>query len=627
MAARWRWLTQLGVGIGLCALASLVHGRLGAAEPLVSGKLLGTVQSPVPVVSYTLEARLDPKTHHVHGSGRVRWKNTSRVAQRSLFLHLYLNAFADEETVFMRKPMPGFRGARYPSTWGGIDIKKLYAPAFGVDLWALADKYTPGDPKDATDIEIPLPEPVAPGGVLELDLEWVSRLPSVTHRTGFAGSFHMVAQWFPKIARLERDGTWAHFPFHRLSEFYADFGKYDVTITTPAAFLVGATGEESERLEDGETTRVRYVAERVHDFAFAAWDGFAERTTEGPGGVSLRCLYPRGLDTVADSELAEVKAALPALGEAYGPYPYPTLTIVHPPRWAADAGGMEYPTLITTGGHWLAPALGAKTIPAVTVHELAHQWFYGMLASNEFRYPFLDEGLTTFASTHALEARYPARSAFEGFGWDVSLWAVSRAQAARAWDAGVVARGADAFGDGSDYGRLVYGKTATLLETLRRVYGDGPFFAALRDYADSHRFSHPTPADLLSAVDEHMGPAAAANLRLGLLEGGWVDYRAADLDGESDVFAVRQGELAFDVDVALHHADGSTRRVAWPASERTFSHAADGVVAVAIDPDHAVLIDHDLTNNQRRRGQSAVAPRVLTQLGFVTQLLTTVLAP
>ena len=111
---------------------------------------------------------------------------------------------------------------------------------------------------------------------------------------------------------------------------------------------------------------------------------------------------------------------MPHLNRRYGRYPYPTLTVVHPPEGAANAGGMEYPTLITTGGPWFAPYSGVHGIQAVTVHELGHQWFYGLVATNEHDYPFLDEGLNSFAEYDALKARYGEGSLVSFFGLNVA---------------------------------------------------------------------------------------------------------------------------------------------------------------------------------------------------------------
>jgi hypothetical protein len=617
-------LAPFCAGIALCALALVLRGTFAAAEPPAPVPA-APAGAPPPVVRYRLRARLDPAAHRVDGGGEVVWRNDSRVPQRELWLHLYLNAFAGPETVFMRKGETGFRGSERPETWGGIDVTRVYARELGVDLWQGAEHHTPGDPEDATDVRLALPEAVPPGGTLTLELAWVSRLPSVTLRTGFAGSFHMVAQWYPKLARLERDGTWAHFPFHRLSEFYADFGDYEVAIDVPSGFTVGATGVEIARVEESGRAVITHAQRGVHDFAFTAWDGFAE-AHDAAGGVALRCLYPAGEDNVAAIELAEVKAALPQLEAAYGKYPYPTLTIVHPPEEAGEAGGMEYPTLITTGGNRFTPYLGARALEVVTTHELAHQWFYGMVASNEYRHAFLDEGLTTFATARAMEERFPGASGFDGFGWTLSLHAVARGGAARSWDRGPVSRRADKFKKGSEYGDLVYNRTAALLETLSRVYGSARVDAALRAYAREQRFAHPRPVDLLGAIERHVGADAAASARLVLMKGAGVDYAVEELDG-SRVRLRRTGELVFPVDVELWLANGERRRQRWDGSEELTIDAGAELDAVVIDPDLAVLLDHHLANNARRRRPQPIAPRILAQGAFLGHFAAMLVAP
>src|SRR5690606_9692244 len=112
-------------------------------------------------------------------------------------------------------------------------------------------KHSPGDPKDETDIRVDLPDEVAAGSTLTLEIEWESQLPQIVERTGYLSDYHFVAQWFPKLARLERDGTWRHFTFHAQSEFYADYGDYDVTLDVPERFIVGASGETIERRVEG----------------------------------------------------------------------------------------------------------------------------------------------------------------------------------------------------------------------------------------------------------------------------------------------------------------------------------------------------------------------------------------
>src|SRR5262249_31127014 len=159
--------------------------------------------------------------------------------------------------------------------------------------------------------------------------------------------------------------------------------------------------------------------------------------------------------------------------------PYRTLTVVHPPQGAEEAGGMEYPTLITTGGHWYMPWTGLRQLETVTLHELGHQWFYGLVATNEHAWPFLDEGINSYAEFDGLEARFPEASVGLGTG----LPAVYRFVSLLADKTDIVARSAATFPRGSDYASLVYARTATTLGTLARVYGVDAVRRAIGRYA------------------------------------------------------------------------------------------------------------------------------------------------
>ncbi|WP_437552258.1 M1 family metallopeptidase [Sorangium sp. So ce367] len=604
-----------------------------------------------PIASYTLRARLDPAQHTMHGEGTLVWRNASREPQRELFVHLYLNAFKDPRTVFLRSSIDGFRGGEMLYDYGHIQVTRFAVREMdGADVWPRGKPTTPGDPDDETDIRVELPRAVAPGEAITIDLAWDADLPSLALRTGHHGSFHMVGQWFPKIARLEPDGRWAHFPYHRLSEFYADFGAYDVTVDVPERFVVGATGRlVEERRADGRAIR-RFVQEDVHDFAFAAWDRFRELRATTGDGVAIRCLFPEGSEREAALEIDLVRFGLERFGAAFGRYPYGTLTIVHPPEGAEEAGGMEYPTLITTGGSWLWPAVGVRFVEAVTVHELAHQWFYGLVATNEHRYPFLDEGLTTYAEADALRARYGDGSWARLLGLEIDLRPQYRADALTSGHNGAVAQPAAGFVDGKDYLGLVYGRPAVLLATLAGVYGEDLVRRAVGRYARENRFRHPGPEALLDAVRREVGDEAAEALRAGLFERAWVDYTveafdawpadgAAPAPGEAGIEAAgyrgravvrRRGSLVLPVDVALHGEDGSVQRARWDARESTAAipyAGASPLAAVVIDPDHRVLLDEDLANNARRSRPDLLAPGVLSRASFAVGLALTLLGP
>jgi len=629
-------LTFLGL-----ALVALIRLALSTASPGLmpadasapsAVAMLPHVSEGVPVTAhaYTLEAALDPEAHTIAGSGTIDFTNTSRAALDEIWVHLYLNAFEGPETVFQRGPRGGFRGSGTASETGSINVKRLTIPAWGeADLWPHGAS-TPGEPADHTDIRVPLPRPLAPKETIRFAVAWDSKLPPVTLRTGYSGSFHMAGQWFPKIAKLEPDGTFAHFPFERLSEFYADFADWDVQVRTPSAVVVGATGALAEEKVDGDHVTRRFVQRAAHDFAFAAWDGFVEKRIVHDG-VLLRSLSPRGFEQAASLELEVARRGLDLLGARYGRYPHPTLTLVHPPSSAPEAGGMEYPALITTGGPWWGPTVGIRSAELVTIHELSHQWFQGLVASNEREYPFLDEGLTTFAEIDAMSELAPGSSASRALGLAVDTAPFYRSRSTESARFGRVARSARDFTLGSDYADLVYGRTATLLGTLDRVF-PGEARRALGVYARRFRFGHPRPEDLLTVVRQEMGDVAADALLAGLMDRGTVDFairgvtsRSVD-DGrvEVEVEVARAGSVVLPVDVDVVDERGEVFRLTWDGRGDGVAlrlEIASGVRSVIVDPELRVLCDDDLFNNTWTSGSAPVAGRTLGASSFVARAI------
>jgi len=610
------------------------------------------------VVDYALTASLDAVAHTVHGEGTIVWRNLSDAPVSDLWVHLYLNAFKNQRSAFLRENAGG-RGSATPTDWGAIDVRRfaLRAATGPVDLWPKAEIHRPGD-EDETDARVPLPEPVPPGSSVTIEVAWDDKLPNVVARTGYAGSFHMVAQWFPKIARLEKDGTWAHYPFHHLAEFYADYGTYDVVLDVPERYIVGGTGSVVEARDEHGRHFERRVQGDVHDFAWTAWDRWG-RLSDHVDGVDVTVLYPPGFRVVAERDLQAARFSIPYFNERYGRYPYPVLTIAHPPEVAGEAGGMEYPTFITSEGAWWMPP-GILWPELTVVHEYGHQYFYGLMGTDEARWPFLDEGVNSYAEEQALEAWLGPASAAEAFGLSVSDSSVQAALGNAAAHNAPVAQASYAFADGSDYGALVYQRTAAILETFRRVYGDEPVKRALGRYARRYRFEHPTPDDLLAVFEDALGKDAARSLRVALFEKGWVDYEAravnshratkaaglfdrggaretvaagalaGDVDGW--ILVTRRGTLAFPVDVELTLDDGSVQRVRWDGvaeSARLPYRGHVGIRAAVIDPDHAVTLDEDLTNNHVAAPGPSVgrATRVLERATYWAELALQVLGP
>lgn len=610
--------------------------------------------SATDIASYTISAKLDEVAHVVKGSGTLRWTNTSDKAVSEVYFHLYMNAFKNDRSVFLREKVGGFRGDGHPTTWGKIDLTTLRDTRGGFDLLAGADRH-PSDREDETELRVPLSS-VAPGEAVTLELAWETKLPTVLERTGYCDSFHLVAQWFPKLAVLEKNGTWAHFPFHHLSEFYADFGTYDVTLDVPSSYKVGATGPLiSEKTEGGRRIE-RHVQNSVHDFAWSAWDQFQERTGT-IDGVSVRVLSPPGYESVAARELQAMQFGLPHYASRYGAYPYKTLTLVHPPETCREAGGMEYPTLITTGGSWYTPE-GVKAVESVTLHEFGHQYFYGILASNEHRWPFLDEGFNSFADVESAFAWNGEAGGGSGLGLSVSVNAIQSATGRHYVHAEPVAIGAKEFGSGSSYGSLVYGRTSGLLSTWRRTYGDN-FIRAFGSYTRAYRFKHPTPDDFFSVIAERLGTESATNLRIGLFEKGWIDpavdqlhtARKKSLSGiaeggdgnalkgdklepavfQSHIVLTRRGTLQLPIDVMIRYEDGTSEFRNWNTVEDKAVwdlETPKEIISVEVDPFRKITIDHSRENNElRTRGTNGKATRTLVGSSVAFQWILAWLTP
>lgn len=401
-------------------------------------------------LTYEIDVALDPEARELTAKGTLTWRNDSPVSVPDVHLHMYLNAFKNRFTTFMRESEGSHRGNKFAEAHpGGVEIT-AFRLEDGTDLAGSLEyiqpdlEITPLAKDDETVARIPLPDgqAIAPGASATFEIEWVSKLPRVFARTGHGGEFFMVAQWFPKPGVWEpqpaADGEepawgWTCHQFHGSSEFYADYGVYRVRMTVPEGFALGASGERQGEptTANGQVT-YEHLAEDVHDFAWVASPDFVVYVEEFEGGSGTSAeehgyvasvlgrdkdeialdpvtvtflLQPEHADQLERHKQA-VFNALTYLGFWFGKYPYPTLTVVDPDHRGRDAGGMEYPTLITGWSRIIRPERQLSP-EGVLVHEFAHQHFYGLVGTNEFTSAWMDEGMTTYATAKALMRAYP----------------------------------------------------------------------------------------------------------------------------------------------------------------------------------------------------------------------------
>ena len=590
----------------LVLTASLASGACARREVHMHPVLDRTVHAPpnTDVANYVLEARLDDAHRVITGSERIVWRNASDRPTSLLWWHLYMNAFDGPDTLFMRSGGAGGHRGHTPGDRGRIDVTSLRLST-GEDLLASS---TPDEdvPRDRTQLRTPLPRAVAPGESITIDVVFRTALPAAFARTGFFDDFVFAAQWFPKLAVLERDGTWAHFPFHANTEFYADFGRYEATITVPHDNLVGACGVEISPAQSVPTgDRHQFVAEHVHDFAWTAWASFRE-TWRTIDGVAIRVLAPPGLGAVIDRTFASLEHAMPVFRSRYGRYPYPQLTVVIPPRGAGGIGGMEYPTLITTEGQWFLPS-SVHDVEWVTVHEFAHQYFYGLFASNEWAWPMLDEGIAEYTTGRVLTEWFgPGREMFDGLGLSFGYNAFEGGFSGGIDDAIPVASGSSQFPSYRDYGDHVYRRTAAVFASAERLFGRTRVDHALANYALNARFAHPTPTMLFDSVGKSDAPIAVF-LRRALVADGALDDAIASVSsrpsaqGWTTSIDVRHaGALDAPRTLAVEFADGSTRSRSIVGRSETLSVLSNTpALAARIDPIAPLPIDRNRLDDAR----------------------------
>jgi len=578
--------------------------------------------------SYSIDVRLDPAKRTLTGRQTLTWRNISNATATELQFHLYYNAWRDARSTWLREYVLGggslaHRGA---DDWGWIDVTAIRLVEIGpgkpgpYDLTPQKRFIAPddGNRDDRTVMAVALPAPVGPGETIQIEMDWSARVPRTFARTGAIDDYYFLAQWFPKIGVLEDEG-WNCHQFHSGTEFFADYGVYDVRLTVPRGWVVGATGRQADRRDaDGGMTTHRYRQEDVHDFAWTTSPDYVEHLArfehQGLPAVDMRLLLRPEHAGQADRHFAATRAALRYYGEWYGPYPYGHVTVIDP-AWQSGAGGMEYPTLFTAGSRWLAPRQATQP-EGVTIHEAGHQFWYGVVANNEFEHAWIDEGINTFSTARviaqAIGRNYHTERFFGGFiPWVHRDLPVSRATDGNrltgyrlAAESNIPATPSFRYFPGTG-GAITYNKTALWLHTLERHLGWPVLRRILATFYERWQFRHPTPDDFFAIVNEVSGRDLTWFFDQVHRTANVFDYgieRFHHAGSRTEVVVRRFGEAIFPVDVVTTFESGERARERWDGRDRWKLYVYDKpspAVSVAVDPDRALLLDVDYTNNSR----------------------------
>ncbi len=586
---------------------------------------------------YGIEARYDQSAQTIRGTERITWTNGTPVQATTACLHLYWNAFANTRSTFFRETHRTTddwqEDQEHADAWGSMAIESI-----AVGEVSIIDSLRflhPDDNNvdDRTVVEVRLPRPIEPGESVSLDIGFTGHVPRVQARAGHVGPFTMMGQWFPKLAVFDGPG-WNCHQYHSTTEFFSDFGRYDVRLTVPSEGVVGATGSLTDEKVNGDGTKtLTFRAEPVHDFAWAIDPRFVT-VDHNVGSTRIRLLVQPAHVRQRDRYLHAASAALRYYEKWFGEYPYAQLTIIDPPYDGREAGGMEYPTLITAGTSWAMPAR-IRLPEYVTVHEFGHQYWYGLVANNEFEEAWLDEGINSYVEGLIMDETYGPGSYADFFGLRFDRLLFRRALFLQSASRDPMVRMGWQFIDRQSYAAVSYAKTALVLETLARVVGPDVLRTTLAEYANTWRFRHPTRQNLLAhlnraggkdlspwidqliqgsgtvdfavtRVDSHQEPSFAGR---GIGANGVVEpLTAAAPDAEkryaSEVVIERLGDVRLPVDVEVTFEDGTTTHEHWDGQERwrRFEYSGSQRVEWAVvDPSHVLMTDINWLNNSRMR--------------------------
>jgi hypothetical protein len=621
---------------------------------------------------YRIRVALDTTDHSVHGSERITYHNNSPDVLRFLWIQLDQNQASTEHSrsAAARGALPKQVSPQARRFLGLGDTE------FGYTLTRVQLVRPDGTLADAdyrinsTIMRVNLEEPLAPGAVQELEIDWHHIVPNSgrgAKELVTDGWIYENAQWFPRMSVYDDVNGWETDQFLGRGEFYLNFGNYDVSITVPWNHVVEATGElqnpeevltatERQRLAQAYTSEEpvfvirpdevmtpasrparsgtltwHYKAENVRDFAWASsktfvWDAAGFKYHPDSRTIKVHSLYPR--DAMPLWDKVSTRAALQTL-KTYGrlafEFPYPKAANVNGP-----VGGMEYPMVAYCGARPQPDGTYSdrteRALIGVTVHEVGHNWFPMVVATDERKWTWMDEGLNTFLQyygerdyaktycgkqwTQTADCEYPAETQ-RGPAKNIVAYMRDPDQEPLMTESDLIAK---------DFGNNGYSKPATGLVMLREhVLGVKAFDQAFQNYAQGWMFKHPQPADFFRSMEDGAGENLAWFWR------GWFyttfpnDQAVADVsvqaskelvgDDERGQYYYRiqvdnKGGLVMPLEIEVTYEDGSTQRIAYPVdiwrnNELTFTagfFSNKTVVQIVVDPDEAYA-DIDRSNN------------------------------
>lgn len=483
-------------------------------------------------LSYDINAELNESEHSITGFETINYKNNSGSALDYIWFHIWPNAYKNESTALMQQIKGDSARSKKAESYGSGWIEGL---DFKINNQS-AKTEAHSNPQYIDIIKVILNEPLLPGNSISISTPFKVVLPPYFSRSGYADGEFMACQWYPKPAVFDKDG-WHEFPYLDMGEFYSEYADYHVSLTVPSAFIVGATGTLTTKSEieaykmlgsknvkkrkkptkytstvSTPTKTLEYSAHLVPDFAWFADKNFVIQydTVKLPSGkvIDAFSYFHPVKKTLWANSIDYIKDATRSYSKWIGDYEYPTVQVVEGPK-NNSSGGMEYPmiTLITS------PNAKVESLDAVIAHEIGHNWFMGMLGSNERDHAWMDEGLNTYYQFRYEAEKYRSNSVFgdaipqeiKSLPADKFLKIIYRViEDNFPMESAIDTRSQD-FKDSDEYGIIVYIKTAYWMYLLEVASSQDKIDKAVQNYFSNWKHKHPQPDDMKAAFEAAMG--------------------------------------------------------------------------------------------------------------------------